>query len=179
MCEDEVFKRYIEAKENQYDDGLAMTEIELMQVALTKYQTRVDGGEWQVLTAEQEKIVTLEARLKRQEQQINKKGNQKKKLVKDQPKGQDPKQSWNKKPDWMLKHPTEQEKKAGKKVVDGKEYYWCESHKAWGRHKSEECKGLGFKPVLKTKSQTKPPTLMQQTAQISEEHQSDQESDDE
>ena len=179
MCEDEVFKRYIEAKENQYDDGLAMTETELMQVALTKYQTRVDGGEWQVLTAEQEKIVTLEARLKRQEQQRNKTGNQKNKLVKNQPKGQYLEQGRNKKPDWMLKHPSEQEKKAGKKVVDGKEYYWCESHKAWGRHKSEECKGLGFKPVIKTKSQIKPPTLMQQTAQISEEHQSDQESDDE
>jgi len=45
MCEDEVFKRYIEAKENQYDDGLSMKENEIMQVALTKYQTRVDGGE--------------------------------------------------------------------------------------------------------------------------------------
>ena len=83
MCEDEVFKRYIEAKENQYGDGLSMTETELMQVALTKYQTRVDGGKWQALSAEQEKIVALEARLKRQEQQINQKGNQKKLLVKD------------------------------------------------------------------------------------------------
>ena len=79
----------------------------------------------------------------------------------------------------MLKHPSEQEKKAGKKVVYGKEYYWCESHKAWGRHKSEDCKGLDFKSAKKPKSETKPPTLMQQTAQISEEHQSDQESDDE
>ena len=44
-CEDEVIKRYIEAKENQYDNGMPMIASALMNVALTKYQTRLDNGE--------------------------------------------------------------------------------------------------------------------------------------
>ena len=174
-CEDEVFKRYIEAKENQYDDGTPMIASDLMKVALTKYQTRLDSGEWQALSAEQEKIVALEARLKKQEQQLSKKDKQKKKPDKPKKKRPDKAKQQEKKrinkPKWMLTPPSKEEKEQGKKVVDGKEYHWCDKHKAWGRHKSEDCKGLGFKPDYKPEN--KPPTLRQQSTQLQEQPESD------
>ena len=67
VCDDDVFRRYIEDKESQYDDGVQINATELMQVAFTKYQTRMDSNEWQALSAEQERLLALEDKLKGQE----------------------------------------------------------------------------------------------------------------
>ena len=147
VCNDEPFVRYIESKENNYDDGVNITPQNLMDVAGNKYQVRVDNGQWQAPSQSQTQIIALKAEMK------------KLKTTKAQPKERTkvkrsttrtPKSSTspNKKgkPDWMMKKPTSNESRNGnKKEVDGKTYYWCNNHKAWGRHKQEDCKGLNYR----------------------------------
>ena len=41
------------------------------------------------------------------------------------------------KPKWMSKEPKDGKLK---KTVEGKEYHWCEHHRAWGRHQTKDCK---------------------------------------
>ena len=48
-------------KENTYDEGEEITPQQLMQVALQKYKTQIDNGTWQSLTAEEDRIMALEA----------------------------------------------------------------------------------------------------------------------
>ena len=182
-CQDDVFTRYIEAKENSYDEGLELSAEDLMQIAKAKYQSRVDNGEWQAPSPEQEKIVTLEAKLKKMQDQKKSKPSKKeeskskKKSKKDSNKKE--------KPAWMTKPPTDREKKNGNsKKVDGKQYWYCETHKAWVRHKPEECKGLGYMPNLeksggKTKKDDDSPTLQQKTSVIDTIEEESDESDDE
>ena len=47
------------------------------------------------------------------------------------------------KPAWMYEPPESNESTT--KVVKGKTYHWCKTHKAWGRH--DNCKGLGYIPT--------------------------------
>ena len=42
-------------------------------------------------------------------------------------------------------HMPDEQSKGNKKKVNGKQYYWCPNHKAWVRHKPEDCRGVGFK----------------------------------
>ena len=154
-----------------------MEPAELMQVALTKFQTRVDSGDWQNLSQEQEKIVALEARLKKHEQTNNKKTQNKKTEKKSKRSNDQKKSNYNNnkniKPDWMLVPPTKEEKKRKKKVVNNKTYFWCDRHKAWGRHTPTDCKGLGFKSEPKPDENVKVPTLKQQSTQLREEENED------
>jgi hypothetical protein len=39
--------------------------------------------------------------------------------------------------------------------MEGKDYHWSTMHKAWGRHKPVECKGVGIK--MKNESTKKEP----------------------
>ena len=31
------------------------------------------------------------------------------------------------------------------KTHEGKEFHWCQNHKAWVRHKPSDCKGIDFR----------------------------------
>jgi hypothetical protein len=54
----------------------------------------------------------------------------------------------------MTKEPSQSEMNKPKKV-NNKEYFWCKTHKSYGRHKNADCKGLGLKGAeLKTKAET-------------------------
>ena len=146
MCNDDPFIRYIESKENDYDDGEAITPQALMATAGNKYQVRVDKGQWQSPSQSQTQIIALKAEVKRLKTKSTK--NKKKDRDRQTTKGnQTSTKSTQRKPDWMLKHPTAAEKRSGsKKKVDGKMYYWCTTHKAWGRHKPSECRGVNYRP---------------------------------
>ena len=144
---DPVFTRYIEQKQNAYHDGAEQTEAGLMYSAISKYQARIDAGTWCTTNPEDE-IVALKAELKQlKDLQSNSKKDKKTKKDKDKKKkGKSKTDDKNKKPDWMLKEPTQAERQAGnKKSVNGKEYHWCPHHKAWTRHSPTECR-LGSSP---------------------------------
>lgn len=56
----------------------------------------------------------------------------------------------------MLKIPTSKEQSQGnKKTLNDKLYYWYPKHKAWGKHKPEDCKGVGFKRDDENKKEKK------------------------
>ena len=104
-----------------------------MLLADTKYKTLVEKGIWEAPSAEEEKIIALQAKyesLKRQVQ-VDKssdgtagKGSKKKGLKKKTPP----------KPDWMFKEPSK-EKLTEPRMWNGKPWHWC-SPKTGGK-----CKG--------------------------------------
>ena len=57
----------------------------------------------------------------------------------------------------MTKEPSQQDINKSKKVND-KEYWWCKTHKSWGRHKNADCKGLGLKKPENKKQNSAPHT---------------------
>ena len=138
---DKTFVEYIRKKEDQYDEGEDIDVNLLMLQAGNKYKTMIQQGTWAAPSAEEEKIIALEAKIQQMQKgtsKKNKKGNQNK--------GNGKKGSSNnrKKPAWMTKEPAQNEMNKSKKV-NNKEYWWCKTHKSWCRHKDSECKGLGIK----------------------------------
>lgn len=144
---DRRFVAYIEKKEEEYEDGTTpLTPNTLMALAKNRYEVLLEKGQWNAPSAEEEKILALEATLKRmqsQQQRANKsrstdsndkaaagkgKGNKKKK--------KDP-------PAWVSIKPKEGE--PTHKTVDGKDWWYCTNHQKWCRHSTDKCekKGLG------------------------------------
>ena len=131
----------------------------LMQLALNKYQTMVEGGKWNAPTEADSKIIALEAQVKKlarapaKAPAQGKGGNEKKK-------GKKPFAANRIKPDWIAVAPKEGEPK--KKTVKDKPFWWCPRHNAWVRHPPEECKGQGLdkqsdrKPAAKKSAPQQP-----------------------
>ena len=147
-CSDTEFVAYVRQKESDYEEGKPLTYQQLMSLALNKYKTRVTNKEWNAPSADQQKILALEAELKKLKSAKGKAPKPPTPKAK-APKPDDPKKPQAKekatgkkqKPDWMLKEPTAQEKASGsKKTVSGKQYHWCPHHKAWTRHSPAECR---------------------------------------
>ena len=148
---DEEFKKYIVLKESEYEESkINLTAIELMSLALTKYNTLQQKGEWKQPTAEQEEIVALRAELANLR---SKKGHNKKKqqtqqtapperpatqTTNQQANGKDKKKGKAKKkePAWMTQNPDNKTKM----TKGNSEYIWCSFHKKWGNHTTEDCK---------------------------------------
>jgi hypothetical protein len=150
VATDRTFVEYIRKKEDQYDEGDEIDVDLLMLQAGNKYKTMVQQGTWAAPSAEEEKIIALEAKIK----SLQKTGKKKDK-DKGQPKGKGKKNNQKRnKPDWMTKEPSPQEMNKSKKV-NKKEYWWCKTHKSWCRHKTSDCKGLGLK-MGQNKNQQKP-----------------------
>lgn len=147
---DDDFMTYIKAKESDWYEGeLNLTAEKLMLLANNKYRLLKDQGKWQAPSAAEEKIIALEAKLKA----INKGGAQGKKgNANGRQQGNNrQKGAGNQKKDgkrrekepWMLAKPKDGE--AHEKTVDGKQWFYCEKHQEWCRHKTEQCKGAGIK----------------------------------
>ena len=143
VVSDEDFVNYIKGKEDDYDEGKNdITPKSLMLLAANKYKTRKETNEWNAPSKEQEEIIALKAQVEKlKNQKANKQGSPK------QPEGENRKvkrgeKRRKSKPKWMLLPPNQGE--PHKKIVSGKDYYWCATHEAWGRH--EKCMGLGYIP---------------------------------
>ncbi len=142
---DKQFVAYIQKKADDYDDGQAFTEDELMRLATNKYKILCDRNEWNAPTEEEAKIIALEAQVKKLVKPKSKTKASPTTQNKDDGKKPPSKPSKKqKKPDWMTMPPKEGAN--NHKVVNDKEYWWCPKHKSWTRHQPSECKGLGFKP---------------------------------
>jgi len=79
---DEKFVEYIQAKEDDYDDGDAtITATHLMEIAVNKYRTRLQANTWKAPTEAEEKIIALEAKLQmmiKQQKKFKRSANNKK-----------------------------------------------------------------------------------------------------
>jgi hypothetical protein len=156
---DDQFVKYILKKQDDYDEGSDITPDKLMLLAAQKYRTLVQAGKWNAPDEKMQKIIALEATIKKL-QKGSKPSKDKKPNPEKNKKGNKEKEEKSKtlKPDWMMVKPKEGEPKT--KTVDGKEYHWCPNHEAWTRHSPEECKGKGAgasnKPPKGKKGKPKP-----------------------
>ena len=143
MVKDSKFREYISQKESEYEEtNEELPYKKLMLFAENKFKIRKVRHQWNAPTQEEEKIIALEAYIKKID-----KGGFAKKTPKNAPrnteKKKQPKQDKkrNYEPEaWMLVAPKGQEPK--KKSVAGKDWHWCPAHKKWTRHTPEECKGV-------------------------------------
>jgi len=190
---DAAFVQYMTQKESDYEEGTtSLTPSRLMLLADNKYKTLKEKNEWCIPSAEQEEIVALRADMKKMQQRANKAGKSNgKKGGKDKDgkkgakkgKGGDKKSSKRTTKEWITKAPKPGEPKT--KEVDGVTWKFCEKHKKWGQHTTEECEGRGIdtKPGSDDKSKTKwnPKLVRAQkaTVRFSEAPDEDDSSDDE
>ena len=121
-----------------------------MLLAENKYKIRKVRQTWNERTPEEEKIIALEAQIRKMGKgDPNKGGGKGKGSGKDGGKKKPPpndkkKTKGGREPEpWMLVAPKEGEAK--EKTVENKRWFWCPKHAKWTRHKPEECKGINGK----------------------------------
>jgi len=150
-CSDKQFTDYIQRKKDLYEEGQPIDEDSLMIDALNKFNSIKKEGQWNALSPEQEKLVSLTAQfeqLKDRNLQLSRKlnGNPKKKFNADQK----AKKNFEKKKKskfktkeqtdeaWKKIPPSEGE--SNTKVKEGNTYLWCSEHLAWGKHHLKDCR---------------------------------------
>ena len=152
-CSDKNFVKYIQSKEEKYEEGEDMNPKRLMLLADTKYKTLVEKGIWDAPSAEEEKIIALQAKYESLKRQFNTNKNKTDKSSdpSDQPEKNDKKKKTNKKtppkPDWMYVEPSA-DKLHEPRMWNGKPWHWCSPKTggkcdgAYRRHKPSQCKGF-------------------------------------
>ena len=142
---DPSFRRYIEKKQEDYDDGTAFTVDGLMNSASNKFKLLVESGKWMAPSDEQAKIIALEAKVNKFENKG--KSSTTSSSGKANPKkfgsGKSSKKSGPKKeiPAWMTKWPGKDFVDANRtKQVEGRTYWWCRVHKRFCMHQTNQCK---------------------------------------
>ena len=170
QASDQVFTAYIAKKQDEYHDGNDLEPEHLMQLALNKYQTMVEGGKWNAPTEADSKIIALEAQVKKLSRAPPGKAPVKSKggnVVSDNLKAGKAYKDKRIKPEWMSVAPKEGEPK--KKTIKNKTFWWCPKHNAWVRHPPEECegKGLGKSEDRKPAAKRGPPQQGSKALQLS------------
>jgi len=148
---DEAFTRYIQRKKDAYDEGENVTEESLLKDAINKFNNLKLEGKWNALSADQEKLVALQAEFKvlkdksiklssnlnakknEKESQQYGKSNEKKGGNKKKKRGSNNPASWA----WKKVPPKDGEPTT--KNRDNKTYHWCQDHSAWTLHDPEKC----------------------------------------
>ena len=148
---DKVFVKYITEKMDRYEEGEEMSPDRLTQLADNKYRLLRERDEWDAPSAEEEKLLALQAeveKLKRvKKRKAEDKGGNNLKPSKRRPKGKEKSQD---KPAWMFKRPSDDDLHKPKKW-NGKDWWYCGTETGgkcdgeYRRHKPSECKGRTFK----------------------------------
>jgi hypothetical protein len=154
VAKDEDFIKYIKDKEDKYDEGSDLTPETLMVHVLNKYKTLIQAGMYNKPSKNQEKILTLKAKLQKVEKDFKKTDYSRTALQKSgrctsgtntQGNNSTRKKA---KPAWMHKKPSDEPMCNNKvKMVNGKEYFWCTHHKCYGHHKTAQCEKKGITPM--------------------------------
>ena len=143
---DRRFVAYIEKKEEDYEDGsTAISPHQLMTLAKNRYEVLVEKGLWNAPSAEEEKIMALEATIKKLQGARGANRNTKKQSPQNTNKKNEKKRSSNKSddlPSWVFEKLKPGESKT--KTVNGKKWYFCDHHGRWTRHTTEKCKKTGI-----------------------------------
>lgn len=153
--EDKSFNLYVARKQEEYEEGGTQTEDSLMSLAKNKYVLLKDAGRYNMPSAEEEKILALQAELK----QVAKKWHKEKKGKSEEPvtkkkgtwkdKNKDTKKKAEK-PNWMSEKPKE-ENISKSKSWNNKDWWWCSSATGgkcdgnWRVHKPSKCEGRSHK----------------------------------
>jgi hypothetical protein len=160
-AKDRKFVEYIEKKEETYEEGTDLLPEQLMRLASNKYKIRKLQNAWAAPTPEEEQITALQAQvdhLSKSKRPFPSKDAKPKpkhdfKGIKGKGKQQEGKGKRPDKEEWMLLKPADPSKSTFNK---GKEYWWCETHQAFGRHTPSDCQGKGWKFNDSKKPMAKP-----------------------
>jgi hypothetical protein len=133
-AKDENFVNYINLKEEYYEEGNALGANELMEFAKNKWSVLKQKHLWNAPSPQEEKILALEAKVKRLEQKKKTKRTSTKNSS--NPQSATTSRRRNEEP-WMLVPPKQDESQP--KTVGGKPWWWCLKHKKWCRHTTEKC----------------------------------------
>ncbi len=154
---DRRFVAYIEKKEEDYEDGsLSITPQQLMTLAKNRYEVLVEKGLWNAPSSEEEKIMALEATIKklqnnnrsnkRADDKMPNKGN-------DKAKARGIKNRNKELPAWVHEKPKPGESKT--KTIENKTWHFCDHHGRWTRHTTDKCE---MKGIIKGKGKTVHPS---------------------
>jgi len=146
---DEKFVEYIEKKEEYYEEGNDLGANELMSLAKTKWSIRKQKHLWNAPSQQEEKILALEAKVKKLESQrsnkktqnfTSNKGGALTSTLSSQSQSQGDATSSRTYDPWMFVPPEDGETQP--KIVATKPFWWCTKHNKWCRHTTEKCKGV-------------------------------------
>ena len=135
---DSKFREYIAQKESEYEENNEdLAYDKLMLFAENKFKIRKVRNQWNAPTPEEEKIIALEAYIKKMGKP---KPNQKTqgKFIKNKAEEKGGRTPYTI-PPWTLIAPNEGESK--ERTEDNKKYFWCPKHKKWTRHRPQDCRG--------------------------------------
>jgi hypothetical protein len=152
--EDKTFNAYILKKKEVYEEGGDQDEDTLMLLAKNKFTLLKDAGRYNMPSAEEEKILALQAELK----QVSKKWNRDRKKPDDAVSKK--KEDWRdkdkvnkkkpEKPKWMSEKPKEENLKKSKSW-NGKDWWYCSPETGgkcdghWRVHQPSKCEGRSHK----------------------------------
>lgn len=160
---DAKFTNYIEQKEDAWKDGTinwGANGNDLMMLAENYYKDALINETWLVASAEQERIIALEAQIKAFKPHVS--TNDKKGTKRDTKKN-DRDRKW---PKWKDVAPKANAAKTMTK--DGTTYHWCIHHARWTVHKPDECNLAAASSVQvsaeATEQQVDAPRARRQTA---------------
>jgi hypothetical protein len=138
---DTTFVEYMALKESNYDEGTEYSPEQLMQLAKDKYAILKQKGTWKAPSADQKKIIALEAQIKKLSDKGKPDKPADKKKKDDSKKNKKPDDKKTEVPKWMTTPPGKDDKL--QKTVNDKTYYWCTNHGKvgqWVRHSPADCK---------------------------------------
>jgi hypothetical protein len=166
-CSDQNFVKYIARKQEDYEEGVSsdLTATTLMEQADQKYRTLKDKEIWEAPSAEEEKLIALEARFAELKKKMSEKKSKTKKETGTKSDGGKKKKNLKQKPKWMFEEPKPEDLYKPKQW-NGKTWYYC--GKASGGkctpgqyrcHKPSMCKGTAaFKRKADTPSDNPTPS---------------------
>ena len=184
---DKSFVAYIDKKLELYEEGANISPDQLMLWARQKYDLLKEKGTWNAPTEDEEKIIALEAQVKKMEKQLQRgKTNSGNKHTSSTSNSRGKRGDDNgklnrrkEKPDWFTKEPKDPLKKI---TWNGKEWNWCGKStggkcESYVRHLPKECKGIKRRgndtdPARKVKIKVESAELEEQS------HESDQDTED-
>ena len=154
---DRSFVKYINDKKDRYEEGEEIDADKLMQLADNKFRLMKEREEWDAPSAEEEKILALQAAMdkltksktskrKSTESRYNEKErNHKKRSTRQTGKSQNPPR-----PSWMSERPPEDELLKPRKW-NGNDWWYChpdtggKCQGVYRRHKPAQCEGRAFR----------------------------------
>ena len=164
-CSDSSFVSYIADKQSEWEEGTKeLTPQKLMDQAMIRYKILKSKEIWNAPSADQEKIMALEAQVSKLNQALKKRGKQSttKEKGKESGKvaGNKRKQKEKERPSWMTTEPPFQDLRKPK-MMDGKEWFWC-SAKTGGKcpgiyrlHRPNQCRYEEYSKKPRTMSDKK------------------------
>ena len=151
---DRSFVKYINIKKDRYEESEEMEPDKLMQLADNKFRLMKERNEWDAPSAEEEKIMALQAAVyKLTKDKKKRRGFESKPIDKDQSfkKQKNKNRSQNPpKPSWMSQRPPEEDLHKPQKW-NGNEWWYChpdtggKCNGVYRRHKPSQCEGRASK----------------------------------